>query len=102
MDRPHGRRRVHRRVRGGGRRVVAVPCRRRGRSGGTGGLTGAPSPPLVARTPESSAEAYSTSRAHMGPTRRGSRMKPYRILITGSRDWTDENLIRHQLTRAWL
>jgi hypothetical protein len=29
-------------------------------------------------------------------------MKPYRILITGSRDWTDENLIRHQLTRAWL
>lgn len=29
-------------------------------------------------------------------------MKPYRILITGSRTWTDEELIRHQLTRAWL
>lgn len=29
-------------------------------------------------------------------------MKPYRILITGSRDWADEELIRHQLTRAWL
>lgn len=29
-------------------------------------------------------------------------MKPYRILITGSRDWRDEDLIRHQLTRVWL
>lgn len=28
--------------------------------------------------------------------------KPYRILVTGSRDWTNENLIRHQLTRVWL
>lgn len=28
--------------------------------------------------------------------------KPYRLLVTGSRDWTDEDLIRHQLTRVWL
>jgi len=28
--------------------------------------------------------------------------KPYRILITGSRDWGDVDLIRHQLTRVWL
>jgi hypothetical protein len=28
--------------------------------------------------------------------------KPYRILVTGSRDWPDEEFIRHQLTRAWL
>ncbi|MFM9589841.1 SLOG family protein [Streptomyces scabiei] len=27
---------------------------------------------------------------------------PYRILVTGSRDWRDEELIRHQLTRVWL
>lgn len=29
-------------------------------------------------------------------------MKPYRLLVTGSRDWSDEDLVRHQLTRAWL
>lgn len=29
-------------------------------------------------------------------------MKPYRVLVTGSRDWADEDLIRHQLTRTWL
>jgi hypothetical protein len=28
--------------------------------------------------------------------------KPYRVLVTGSRDWTNEELVRHQLTRAWL
>lgn len=28
--------------------------------------------------------------------------KPYRVLVTGSRDWTNEEVIRHQLTRAWL
>lgn len=27
---------------------------------------------------------------------------PYRLLVTGSRDWNDEDLIRHQLTRVWL
>jgi hypothetical protein len=27
---------------------------------------------------------------------------PYRVLVTGSRDWQDEELIRHQLTRVWL
>lgn len=27
---------------------------------------------------------------------------PYRLLITGSRDWADTELIRHQLTRTWL
>lgn len=29
-------------------------------------------------------------------------MKPYRVLITGSRDWTDIDKLRHQLTLAWL
>lgn len=28
--------------------------------------------------------------------------KPYRVLVTGSRDWSNEELIRHQLTRVWL
>ncbi|MFJ9029048.1 SLOG family protein [Streptomyces sp. NPDC102274] len=29
-------------------------------------------------------------------------MTPYRVLVTGSRDWEDEDLIRHQITRVWL
>ncbi|MER8072146.1 SLOG family protein [Streptomyces sp. NPDC094034] len=29
-------------------------------------------------------------------------MNPYRVLVTGSRDWEDEELIRHQITRLWL
>lgn len=29
-------------------------------------------------------------------------MKPYRVLVTGSRSWEGEELIRHQLTRVWL
>lgn len=28
--------------------------------------------------------------------------KPYRVLVTGSRDWSNADLIRHHLTRAWL
>ncbi|MER5843234.1 SLOG family protein [Streptomyces prasinus] len=28
-------------------------------------------------------------------------VKPYRVLVTGSRDWADEKLIRRELTRAW-
>ena len=28
--------------------------------------------------------------------------KPYRGLVTGSRDWSNADLIRHHLTRAWL
>lgn len=28
--------------------------------------------------------------------------RPYRILVTGSRDWTDTDRLRHELTRAWL
>jgi hypothetical protein len=28
--------------------------------------------------------------------------RPYRVIVTGSRDWRDEDLIRHQLTRLWL
>lgn len=27
---------------------------------------------------------------------------PYRVLVTGSRDFTDVDRLRHQLTRAWL
>jgi hypothetical protein len=28
--------------------------------------------------------------------------RPYRVLVTGSRDWEDVDLLRHQLTLAWL
>lgn len=28
--------------------------------------------------------------------------KPYRVLVTGSRDWDDVDRLRHQLTRVWL